>query len=262
MDWISSDTAGVNGDGSLTHNGICEDVAVGGAWGTALTRQIVAGHDASFGIPAHRRQRWQAATTMPGGACSFTSHRLLRRKKGVLIRANEARYGELGAHIPPAPPSPPPPIPAPPPPPSPPPPPRMDWCDCACTAAVNRNEDDWSPLALEAYSEPSADTRLYSAYAAHERGAEERPAAHIYVEGQGQDVVRFVESRALSLPMAHVTNNWKLTSTPTLTRSYAPISSMPASFVNACPAEPQWAVEAQRGQTTVSAQAPTSSPSV
>ena len=147
---------------------------------------------------------------------------------------------------PPAPPSPPPPRPEPPPPPSPPPPPDLESCQCYCTESANRNEDDWSPLALEAYSEPFQNTRLYAAYASVERGAEERPVAHIYVEGASQALVRYVESPALSLPMAHVTNNWRLDSNlAALTKSYAPVLAMPAAFINACPSQLDWAVQAQ-----------------
>ena len=250
VDWVLSDTAGVNGDGSVTHNGVCEDVAVGGGFGYGTDQTDCGGP---------RRVIWNtgAPSTEKASGYANAGRRLQfdvspppPTEEGRLDpRANEARFGERGDQIPPAPPSPPPPAPTPPPPPSPPPPPRMDWCECACTAAPNRYEDEWSPLALEAFSEPSADTRLYAAYAALERGAEERPAAHIYVEGLVQNVVRYVESRALSLPMAHVTNNWKLTSTPTLRKSYAPLTSMPASFVNACRQQhlqEAWALEAQQ----------------
>ena len=156
------------------------------------------------------------------------------------------------------PPSPPPPPPDPPPPAPPPPSPVFDHCECACTGTPNREADDWSDVALVAQSLPRENARLYAAYATVERGAEVRTPAQIKVDDADGDVHRYVISPALTLPVAHVASNWKLGAPLVgggLTKTFSPIAAPPQAYLDACPAQADWATQAALGAAGACAEA-------
>ncbi len=325
VNWVASDTAGTEGDGTASRNGKCEDVALGGSqgYGTDQTdcggpRRVVWNtgkpllEKASGYVVVGRRLQndefledckyihrtpsvhssWVEWCNSKGYTSEnieaepfetlsfdewskkikdfnrkdteqqveFIKQRMEQRHTIDGSTTRDALFSDPNFVPPenvvsirdlqtsPNPPSPPPPNPGPPPPPDPPPPPNLQYCECSCTSAPNRDDGEWSPIALEAYSEPHPDTRLYAAYASVERGAVTHPDAMLRVTepSTAGNVDRYVRSAALSLPMAHLTNTWRLTSGPRLTKMFEPVHTIPPSYLDACPAQAEWKVEAEK----------------
>ena len=162
-----------------------------------------------------------------------------RRLSGSYVDQAAAMSGNIYAAIPPPPPPPPPPFaqdggvagdlrngqspsppppprsprPSPPPPPPfPPPPPRLqfDYCTCSCfTEDSNANEGTsqagWSTLSLRSRATtvvPSA--VLYQAHALLTRGRAIIGPGHLWINGQGDNVLRYVDSPAHRAQTAHL----------------------------------------------------------
>ena len=134
---------------------------------------------------------------------------------------------------PPLPPRPPPPPFPPPPPPHPPPPLHLDYCTCSCTGATqtHANADaEWSEMALVAMAVPKPNTRLYAAKGALARGAEQRPTGSAWVTGYNDGIKRYLDSPALSPPVAHLTDNWRIDASAAVSVPLGRITSAPASI--------------------------------
>jgi len=108
--------------------------------------------------------------------------------------------------------SPPPPPPRPPPPPTPSPPTDLWMCECKCTHDTNHESQDWSDISIVARSVPEEDTRLYTARAIVERGAEQIVPGIVRLQTNNIKSTSdaFVSSPMFSRPVAHVINGWKL----------------------------------------------------
>ena len=224
VDWVGSDDAGPNADGSATRNGVCEDVAVGGKFGYGHDqtdcggprRVIHNGGRPSLERADRRARSLQSLSSNPlAGEGSASEQPTLVVGDSVLIQ-----------------PSPPPPRPSPPPPPYPPPPPKMDYCECECTEEddVYIDSDQFTDIGIVAVSEPHPNTRLYTAYASLERGVEIATLARLNLTG----LHRYVESPALSRPMAHITSVFAITESPYATHTFARLTETPLSHLNAC----------------------------
>ena len=117
--------------------------------------------------------------------------------------------------FPPLPPPPPPPSPPPPPPPTPLAPSMFDSCMCSCfTEDATRdeitNQAGWSDIATRARATsvvPSA--VLYGAHAVLTRGRSLAATGHVFVNGIGSLVSRYVHSQASAGKTAHLVAGWK-----------------------------------------------------
>ena len=109
-------------------------------------------------------------------------------------------------------------------------------------------DGEWSEMALVAMAGPSENTRLYIAKAAIERGAEQRWTGSVWVTGNNDALSRYLGSPALSLPVAHLTDNWRITLTPDASEPLGRITTVPSSYLAACTrssfADYTWASEA------------------
>ena len=143
----------------------------------------------------------------------------------------------LATEKPPSPPHPPPPPLPPPPPPSPSPPPVLDYCQCSCTGSAqdHANADgEWNEMALIAMANARESTRLYIARGAIARGSEQHLKGSVWVTGYNDAVSSFLEAPALSPPVAHLTDTWRVTGLPPTTSvTLGSITSVPNASTTA-----------------------------
>tara|TARA_B110000902_G_scaffold125468_1_gene146440 strand:- start:95 stop:1156 length:1062 start_codon:yes stop_codon:yes gene_type:complete len=91
---------------------------------------------------------------------------------------------------------------------------------------------------------PKQDARLYIAKANAQRGVEQVHPGKAFVPGDNDEIMRYIQSPALTRPIAHLTYNWKMDAAPTRQTSFARVVSPPQPVIDACSAQAGWAAEA------------------